>query len=64
MAEDNKVQGEGDYVSAKRYQKAQHEFAQNGPVEQKAREAEEALDGPEGADLEEARKQTGEGRTN
>jgi hypothetical protein len=60
---DNKVQGEGDYVSAKRFQDAQHEFAQTGPVEEKAREAEEALDGPEGAELEKARQDTGEGKT-
>jgi hypothetical protein len=60
---DNKVQGEGDYVSAKRYQKEQHDFAEKGPVEQKAREAEQALDGPEGQELEKARKETGEGKT-
>ena len=62
MADENKIQGEGDYISAKRYQKEQHDFARNGPVEQKAREAEEALDGPEGAELEEARKETGAGK--
>lgn len=62
IPQDSKIQGEGDYVSAKRYQKEQHDFARNGPVEQKAREAEAALDGPEGAALEEARKETGEGK--
>ena len=60
---DSKIQGEGDYISAQRYQKEQHEFAKDGPVEQKAREAEEALDGPEGEELEEARRETGEGNT-
>lgn len=60
---DSKIQGEGDYVSAKRYQKEQHDFAENGPVDEKAREAEEALDGPEGAELEKARKDTGAGKT-
>jgi hypothetical protein len=60
---DKKIQGEGDYISGKKYQDMQHEFAEKGPVEQKAREAEEALDGPEGAELEEARKETGEGKT-
>lgn len=59
----NKIQGEGDYVSGKKYQDMQHEFAEKGPVEQKAREAEEALDGPEGEQLEEARRETGEGKT-
>ena len=57
---DTKIQGEGDYEAARRFQEAQHEFAKSGPVEEKAREAEEALDGPEGADLEQARKETGE----
>ena len=60
---DNKIQGEGDYVSGRKYQEAQHEFAKRGPVEQKAREAEEALDGPEGEDLERARRETGAGKT-
>ena len=60
---DNKIQGEGDYVSGKAYQDMQHEFARKGPVEQKAREAEEALDGPDGEELEEARRETGEGKT-
>jgi len=60
---DSKIQGEGDYISGKKYQEMQHEFAKTGPVEEKAREAEQALDGPEGAELEEARKDTGEGKT-
>jgi hypothetical protein len=60
---DGKIQGEGDYVSGRKYQDMQHEFAKNGPVEEKAREAEEALDGPEAAELEEARKSTGKGET-
>ena len=60
---DDTPQGEGDYESARRYQKEQHDFAENGPVEEKAREAEQALDGPEGEDLEKARKETGEGKT-
>jgi hypothetical protein len=60
---DNKIQGEGDYISGKKYQEMQHQFAEKGPVEQKAREAEEALDGPEGEELEEARRETGQGKT-
>jgi hypothetical protein len=60
---DNKIQGEGDYISGKKYQEMQHEFAQTGPVEEKAREAEDALDGPECEELERARRETGEGRT-
>lgn len=60
---DNKIQGEGDYISGKKYQEMQHEFAEKGPVAEKAREAEEALDGPEGEELERARRQTGDGET-
>lgn len=59
----SKIQGEGDYVSGKKYQDMQHDFARKGPVEEKAREAEEALDGPEGAELERARRETGDGNT-
>ncbi len=56
------VQGEGDYVSAERYQKAQHEFAKDeGKVEKKAKEAEDAIDGPEGAELERARQESAKG---
>ena len=60
---DDKIQGEGDYISGKKYQEMQHEFAEKGPVQEKAREAEEALDGPEGEDLERARRETGAGHT-
>lgn len=59
MAE-NKIQGEGDYISGRKYQEMQHEFAKSGDVEGKAREAEEALDGPEGEELEQARQETGQ----
>lgn len=60
---DPKLQGEGDYESAKRFQQEQQAFAKSGQVEEKAREAEQALDGAEGAKLEQARKKTGEGET-
>lgn len=63
MADKDKIQGEGDYESARRYKKEQHEFAEKGPVEQQAREAEAALAGPEGEALEAARRETGEGKT-
>lgn len=59
MADNNQIQGEGNYDAARKYQKEQHDFAKNGPVEQKAIEAEEALDGPEGEELERARRETG-----
>ena len=60
MGDNNRIQGEGNYDAGRRYQKEQHEFAKSGKVEQKAHEAEDALDGPEGAELERARKETGE----
>ena len=55
------IQGEGNYDAARRYRKAQEAFARSGKVEQKAREAEDALDGPEGAELEKARREAAEG---
>lgn len=58
----SKIQGEGDYASAKRFQEEEQAFARNGPVKPKAREAADALDGPEGAELEAARKASAEGR--
>lgn len=62
MTDKTDIQGEGDYKSAKVYQEAQHRFAESGPVKEKAREAEEALDGPEGEALETARKDSGKVR--
>jgi hypothetical protein len=56
------VQGEGDYVSAKRYDDAQEAFAKDeGKVQKKAKEAEAALDGPEGPELERARRESAKG---
>ena len=60
MADKNQIQGEGDYKAGRRYQKEQHKFAKSGKVEQKAREAEDALEGPEAEELERARRETGE----
>ena len=57
------LQGEGDYIGARQYQDAQHEFARKGPVGEKSREAAEALDGPEAEALEAARVSTGQGET-
>ena len=57
------VQGEGDYKSARRFDDEERAFVKSGKVEQKAREAEQALDGPEGAELEAARKASAEGRS-
>jgi hypothetical protein len=59
MADKNQIQGEGNYEAGRRFQKEETEFVKTGPVEQKAIEAEEALDGPEGEELEAARRETG-----
>ena len=47
-------EGEGNKTAARQYNEAQKRFAQSGKVEEKAREAEQALDGPEKKALEEA----------
>ncbi|MFL5297943.1 MAG: hypothetical protein ACJ798_16320 [Phenylobacterium sp.] len=54
------IQGEGNYDAARKFDRLERAFVENEAVEQKAREAEEALDGPEGEELERARKETGE----
>jgi len=56
-----KIQGEGDYDAARRFDKAEAEFVRKGPVAAKAREAEQALDGAEGAELERAREAAAKG---
>ncbi len=58
-----KIQGEGDYISGRKFQEAQHGFAEHGPVEQAARDAADALTGPEAGDLEEARSRAAKGIT-
>ena len=60
---DGKNQGEGDYESARKYDAEQEAFAKSGKVDQAAKDAEAALDGPEGGELEKARVSTGEGKT-
>ena len=59
---EGKVQGEGDYIAGRRFQDAERSFAETGPIEKKAREAAEALDGPEGEELERARRESGDGK--
>ena len=51
-----RVQGEGDYESARVYKKDIDEFvaARKGNIPDLAKKAEDALDGPEGAALKEA----------
>jgi hypothetical protein len=60
MTDKSKIQGEGNYDAARKFDAEERAFVEKGGVEQKAREAEAALDGPEGADLEKARKEADE----
>ena len=56
----SQIQGEGNYDAARKFDADERAFVEKGGIEQKAKEAEEALDGPEGEDLERARRETGE----
>ena len=60
MTQSKDIQGEGNYEAARRIDEEERRFVKTGKVEQKAKEAEEALDGHEGEALERARKETGE----
>ncbi|MBV9994717.1 MAG: hypothetical protein JO127_05850 [Caulobacteraceae bacterium] len=55
------IQGEGNYDAARRYRKEQETFARSGKVEEKAKQAEAALEGPEGDELEAARHKAARG---
>jgi hypothetical protein len=57
------IQGEGNYDAARRFRKAEEAFAKDaGRVDKAAHEAEDALDGPEGAELERARVESAKGK--
>jgi len=60
MTDKNQIQGEGNYDAARKFNAEEQVFVKKGGVSPKAKEAEQALDGPEGAELEKARKETGE----
>jgi hypothetical protein len=47
-------EGEGNKTAARQYNQAQRRFAQSGAVEEKAKNAEKALNGPEKKALEKA----------
>src|SRR5215213_5594512 len=51
---DSPNEGEGNKTAARQYNEAQQRFAQSGKVEEKAREAEKALDSPEEETLRQA----------
>lgn len=50
-AGDDKLEGEGSYTAAHEYNTRTEKFAKSGKVAAKAKEAREAVDGPEGAEL-------------
>jgi len=58
-----KMEGEGSREGSRRFQDAQHEFAETGDVEGRAKEAAKALEGDEAAELEKARKASANGET-
>jgi hypothetical protein len=60
MTDKSKIQGEGNYDAARKFDDEERAFVKKGGIEQKAKEAEAALDGPDGADLEKARKEADE----
>jgi hypothetical protein len=47
-------EGEGNRTAAREYNKAQHDFADSGKVEEKAGAARKAIDGAEGRELRDA----------
>jgi hypothetical protein len=59
----SQIQGEGDYASAKRFDDEEGAFAKSGKVAAAAREAEEAIDGPEAVELEAARAASAKGES-
>lgn len=61
-AVDGEVQGEGDYRSARKFVDEERKFAtDDAKVRAAGKSAAEALDGPEGEELERARKQAAKG---
>lgn len=60
MADKDKIQGEGNYDAARKFDAEERAFVEKGGYEKQAKEAEDALDSPEGEELERARKETAE----
>lgn len=59
--ENNQMSGEGDHEAGRRYQRASSAYAASGDVSRAAREAADAVDGPEAEALETARRVTAGG---
>ena len=52
MTDNDKIQGEGNYDAARKFDEEERAFVQSGQVEQKAKEAEEAIEGEAEAEAE------------
>src|SRR3954467_4788931 len=63
LAPPRDIQGEGNYDAARKFDAEERAFIAKGDVDRKARDAADALEGPEAEDLEKARRETGEGKT-
>jgi len=50
-------EGEGNKTAARRYDDATEKFVESGKVDEAAREAKKAIDGPEGEELRRAEKE-------
>jgi hypothetical protein len=57
------MQGEGDYAGARKFDAEQAKFAKSGKVAAKAAGAKAALNGPQGADLQAARRAAARGES-
>jgi cobalamin biosynthesis protein CobT len=58
---DDGMRGEGNDAAARRFHQAEEAFAKHAPVEEKAREAADALDRAEAGEIEAARQSTAAG---
>jgi len=54
MTDKQRNEGEGNRTAARVYNRATKEFARSGKVEEQAKRAEQAIEGPQKADLERA----------
>jgi hypothetical protein len=53
--------GKNQGDAARRFREAEAKFVKTGPVEERAHEAGDALDGPEGLELQRSRRDTAKG---
>lgn len=62
MPGNSKIEGEGSYEATRRYNQDVRDFAKSGEVEEKARDAKDALEGTEGDALKDAEQQGKSGK--